>query len=178
MKNIQLGIMTALAIVCGVGGAVAKPISAVEFGFAVNDNVPKDSRVIREGQDGCGTVAYANVSKIPSLKANGYLIPDKVVEIDRNNRVLRRWPKPLGDEVLAIEGKRILISTGEAKSYWIDTAGNFQLQSKKIKLKPPTIVQESAVKHPEFKNSSYARLWKYLDQNGKIHRLVYEGACT
>jgi hypothetical protein len=82
MKSRHILIATLCTLLCFSGTTIANPEPSVEFGFAVNDKVAKDPRVVSEGQDGCGAIAYAKIRKMPSLNNKGYLIPDLVIEVD------------------------------------------------------------------------------------------------
>jgi hypothetical protein len=177
MKTIQQTIAIGLAILYFASSSSAKSLQSVEFDFSINEKMPKDSRVIKVGPHPCGAYVVARVRKMPSLDSNGYLIPDKVVEVDDRNKTLRRWAKPLDAEVLSVSGDRISIGSGD-KLYWIDTSGNFSLQRTKVVTPSPTFLRK-AKKHPEFKVSDYAGIWAYKDlRTGKVRRIIYEGACT
>jgi hypothetical protein len=177
MKNTRTAIAIGLAILACANNSAAKPTPTVEFSFSVNEKLPKDARVTKIGPHPCGMYADARVSKMPSLNSNGYLIPDKVVEVDGENKTLRRWAKPLDDELVGIRGDRILIRTGE-KFYSIATSGNFQLQAPNITLSDPKFLRRTK-QHPEFKDSGYAGIWSYKDlRTGKVRRIIYESPCT
>jgi hypothetical protein len=177
MKNIQTALAIGLVIFAGASYSAANPTPTVEFSFSVNEKLPKDARVTRIGDGPCGMYVDARVSKMPNLDSNEYLIPDKVVEVDGKNRILRRWAKPLDDELVGIRGDRILIRTGE-KLYWFERSGNFQLQSQPLALAEPKFLRRIK-QHPEFKNSGYAGIWSYKDlRTRKVRRIIYEAPCT
>ncbi len=150
-----------------------------EFGFSIRESVKKDPRVVKIGPHPCGDYAVARVTTLPSVDTKGYLLPDKVVEVDAQNKTLRRWAKPLDSQVLGVQGDRILIEEIEAKKvYWIESSGAFKLQPTQIRAKKPEFISQ-VMNHPEFKKSDYAGLWNFQDlKTGKMHRVIYEGNCT
>jgi hypothetical protein len=154
-------------------------LEATEFRFmASENNTAKDPRIVREERHPCGTAVIARVTTLPNVDTQDGLIPDKVVEVDDQNNTLRRWPKPVDSEMIAVAGDRILVDIGDKKRYWIDPTGNFQRQTDSISPATPTF--NSRVKtHPEFKNSGYAGLWRFSDLTaGNSRRIIYEGNCT
>jgi hypothetical protein len=175
----RIGFVFWIGLILGVIGsftAIAKSNQSADFTFFTRENVKKDPHVIKLGPHPCGEYALARVSKMPGLEEKGYLVPDKVVEVDTVNKTLRRWAKPIDTEVVAVEGDRILIKAD--KHYWIKPSGEFQLQIGKIVPKAPTFVQR-VKQHPEFKGSGYAGLWRFQDlKTGKVRQVIYEGNCT
>jgi hypothetical protein len=177
LKILRVALLVGL--VSGVMGsftATAESNQSANFTFFTREKVKKDPRVVRLGPHPCGEYALARVSKMPGLEDKGYLIPDKVIEVDAANKTLYRWAKPIDTDVVAVEGDRILIKADQ--HYWIEPSGEFQLQIGKIVPKAPTFAQR-VKKHPEFKGSGYAGQWRYRDlKTGKIRQIIYEGNCT
>jgi hypothetical protein len=154
----------------------AESSQSVDFTFFTREKVKKDPRVVKIGPHPCGEYALARVNKMPSDDGKGYLVPDKVVEVDARNKTLRHWSKPIDTEVVAVEGDRILIKA--EKNYWIAPSGYFQLQNGKIVPGAPTFMQRIK-KHPEFKGSAFAGMWRYKDlKTGKVRQVIYEANCT
>ncbi|MBE9096966.1 hypothetical protein [Tychonema sp. LEGE 07203] len=155
----------------------ALPSPAAEFSFMVDEKQKQDPRVIKVSYHPCGEAAIARVTSLPNVETKGYLIPDKVVEIDARNNTLQRWAKPIDSEVVAIAGDRILVDANK-KLYWIEPSGNFQLQPNQIAAKKP--IFESRIKtHPEFQNSGYAGVWRFQDlKSGKTRQIIYEANCS
>jgi hypothetical protein len=60
----------------------------------------QEPRIINLIRTPCGAGAVARVTTMPSLEEDN-LMPEKVVEIDAQNKTLRRWSKPIDAIVLA-----------------------------------------------------------------------------
>ncbi len=173
-------------------GSVEQPAVSsrmVEFRFFLRDDL---AQVVREGgsaavmqQDPritqvmkvpCGIGAMAKVSTMPSPTGNDGLSPDKVVEVDAQNNTLQRWSKPVDSQVIAIAGNRILVTTGENRSYWIDQDGNITVYTETLSLPSPTNVPY--IKHPEFAASGiYSQRFSDLN-SGNDRRMIAEASCT
>ena len=71
----------------------------------------------------CGQIALARVSKLPT-GADGPLIAEEVVELDRRGKVLRRWPMPVDFTPHAVRGSALLAVLAR-KGIWIRPDGSF-----------------------------------------------------
>jgi hypothetical protein len=165
--------------------AAAATREPAEFDFMLrNARSPRDEvrkknpQVVRVGSHPCGAYAVARVTVMPDVDTQGDLIPDKVVEVDAQNKTLRRWAKPVDANVLAIAGDRILVNAGSNKQYWIAPSGQFQLQPNPITPAKP-IIDGRVKNHPEFEKSGYAFLSRFSDlKSRRVRRIIYEASCT
>jgi hypothetical protein len=112
---------------------------------------------------------------MPSLEQDN-LMPEKVVEIDAQNKTLQRWSKPIDAIVLAIAGDQILVEADSNQRYWIDTAGNIQLETQSSTFPKPE--SEPYQKHSEF-GSSGVFSGRFRDLNsGSDRRILADAPCT
>lgn len=134
----------------------------------------KDPRITRVQKVPCGVGAMAKVSRMPSPTDS--LSPDRVVEVDGQNSTIQRWAKPVDSKVIAIAGNRILVTTDENQSYWIDTAGRITVFTETLSLPSPASIPY--IKHPEFAASGiYSQRFSDLN-SGDDRQIIAEASCT
>ncbi len=167
-KAVQL--LACLLFAGGVSGA----LGAESFGFWPGKGVTKAPGFERMSEHPCGEAAYAKVSKLPT-KADGPLISEVAVELDRRGKVIGRWPMPVDYTPHALRGAELLVTAGDG-GFWIRPNGSFT-RATALPASEATQV-DCNLKHV-FGESVYAGCSVFVDvASGKKRTLGYQGVCT
>jgi len=146
-----------------------------EKGDASSD--PRVSKI--ERHHACsGNVLFLKTSRMPQ-PGEGPFEAEKVIELSKDNKILRMWFVPVDEVVLGVQGDFII--TGYCNN---NTGLQIGIDGSLKKVKAPTCDKEIMINCPleaenEFPNSDYLRCFKYRDLNSTEERiLAYEGPCT
>lgn len=115
-----------LLLAAGVASAEPVPLSApVNLGFSViGEDDPTDPGITQVGEDGCGKVAYLDVTEIPAFSEDSRLATANEIEIDSKGRELRRWRVPNSYLIQSLDGDWALAAyAGKESPLWIHTSG-------------------------------------------------------
>jgi len=125
-----------------------------------------------------GNVLFIKTSRMPRL-GEGPFEAEKVIELSKNNKILRTWFVPVDEVILGVQGDFIITGYCNKKTaLQIGTDGSLN------KVKAPKCDEKIMINCPpeaefEFPNSDYLRCFKHRDLNSSEERiLAYEGPCT
>lgn len=151
-----------------------------QFAFATKtEEDTKDPRVVDWGQDGCGPYPIAKVDSIPLNDA--WLQPDHVVEFDAKGQELTRWGKPMGAELIGLDGAKLQFRVDDKfqkGAFATDASGAITpIQSRAASLYD-TAKPVDCPKLPTFAGSDYLQCYLVKDAANTERRLAWEGPCT
>lgn len=146
------------------------------FSFWPGKNVEKAPGFQSLSEHPCGQVAHAKVAKLPTGN-NGPLLVDIVVEMDKRNRVIQRWPSPVDFVPSAVRGTELLVTAGERR-FWVRPNGSFRKASE-IPADNQVSAQFKCDLSSVFGRSNYAACSVYVDlASGRKRTLGYQGVCS
>jgi len=172
--------------------------NGVPIGLVAPDDLgrlPPDLSRIEDHDAPCGPdiIVFSRSLGAPSLPGSGLLRGERVLEIDSEGRVVRKWIVPTSQwGVAAVRGSNIMVrswaeslcrlGTGEERVHhdvWLDikTDGSFRIVDPDPKMPEPVRAQ---CRLPEgFAGSAYAGCWHFKDlESGATRILVFDVPCT
>ena len=148
--------------------------AAETFRFWPGDGATAAPGFKRMSEHPCGEVAEAEVAKLPPPEHTA-LRPDLVVELDRRDKVIRRWPTPVDFTPWALSGDELLVVL-RAEGYWVRPDGSFRTAST---IPPPNDTQADCDLQHVFGKSAYNGCGVFTDlANGRKRKLGYQGVCS
>lgn len=155
----------------------AKPV--YQFSFAAKSEESKDPRIVDWGEDGCGRYPIVKVDSIPL--SDPWLLPDSVVEFDAKGQELTRWGKPMGSDLIGLDGQRLQFRVDDKwqrGAFATDASGAVEPITSQAASLYDTAKMVDCPKLPSFAQSDAEQCFVIKDASGAERRLAWEGPCT